>query len=170
VAEAFEIAPATAQKYINMTDSEIDAMDSPANYKKRDSPMNKWLNIIFKMMDEGHSNESVYFYILHQPQFLECKKQLSDYIYVIGKNNFPKRVPFNPQHLTELVYPPEVTVIGRTALLKYLLTLNTKTKKDEEIGKHIDIIKERYPVAAEIEETFKEFHSIVMGTEPRGDE
>ena len=40
-----------------MTASEIDGMDSPKNYKKRESPMNKWLNVIFKMMLDGHSDD-----------------------------------------------------------------------------------------------------------------
>jgi len=64
----------------------------------------------------------------------------------------------------EQVYPPEV-IISRIDVLKYLLTCNSKVKKDERIGKHIDIIKEKYPVAKEVETIFKEFHSIIMGTE-----
>lgn len=44
-----------------MSTSEIEGMDSPKNYKKRESPMNKWLNVIFKMMLDGHSNETIYF-------------------------------------------------------------------------------------------------------------
>lgn len=166
MAEAFGIAAQTAPKYIHMTEAEINSLDSPTNYKKRDSPMNDWLNIIFKMMDDGHSNEAVYFYILRQPQFHENRERLAEYIYLIGKNNFPDRPPFNPQYLMEWVYPPEITVIGRTALLKYLLTLNPKVKKEEGLGKYIDIIKEKYPAAVRIEEIFKEFHSLIMGNEP----
>lgn len=41
-----------------MPESEINRLDSPRNYKKRESSMNNWLNIIFKMMDDGHSHET----------------------------------------------------------------------------------------------------------------
>lgn len=54
-----------------MSVSEIENMDSPKNYKKRNSPMNKWLNVIFKMMLDGHSGETIYFYIREQEDFTE---------------------------------------------------------------------------------------------------
>jgi len=52
-AEAFGIAPPTAKKYISMTQEDIDSLGHPANYKKRESSMNAWLNIIYKMMLDG---------------------------------------------------------------------------------------------------------------------
>jgi len=128
--------------------------------------MNDWLNIIFKMMDDGHSNETIYFYIQRQPCFHESKDKLATYIYLIGKNNFPDRVPFNARHLMNMVVPPEVIVIKRTEILKYLLTCNPKVKKDEKVGMYIDRIKEKYPVAARVEFIFKKFHGTIMGSEP----
>jgi len=67
VAEHFQISGSTAKKYIHMPASEIAAMDSPKNYKKRESPMNKWLNVIFKMMQDGHDSETIYFYLNYSP-------------------------------------------------------------------------------------------------------
>ena len=166
VAEKFQIALPTAKKYVTMTTSEINCMDSLMNYKKRESPMNNWLNIIFKMMDDGHSNETIYFYIQRQPNFYESKNQLEKYIYLIGKNNFPNRTLFNPKYLLELVIPPEVVVLKKTDILKYLLTCNPKVKKDEKIGMYINVIKEKYPVAARVEAIFKEFHETIMGGKP----
>ena len=49
-----------------MTKEAIAALDHPTNYKKRDSSMNAWLNVIYKMMADGFSNEIIYFYIKHQ--------------------------------------------------------------------------------------------------------
>lgn len=63
--------------------------------------MNKWLNVIFKMMLDGHSNETIYFYIREREYFAESTKQLEKYIYLIGKNNFPGRIPFNACYLME---------------------------------------------------------------------
>lgn len=36
-----------------MSESEISNLDFPRNYKKRESPMNDWLNVIFKMMEDS---------------------------------------------------------------------------------------------------------------------
>lgn len=149
-----------------MTKEEIDSLDAPANYKKRDSPMNAWLNVIFKMMLDGQSNETIYFYLLAQPEFQAGASQAEKYIYLIGKNNFPNRPAFNAAYLTEWVFPPDVLVISRTNLLKYLLTVNPKTKRDREVEKHIEAIKERFPAAARVQKIFREFHSILMGKNP----
>lgn len=122
VARYFGISSPTAKRYIQMSVSEIESMDSPKNYKKRDSPMNKWLNIIFKMMLDGHSDETIYFYIREQEEFTESMEQLARYIYLIGKNNFPGRIPFNAQYLIEYVMPPDVICFKRMEILKHLLT------------------------------------------------
>jgi len=148
-----------------MLESEINSLDSPTNYKKRESSMNDWLNIIFKMMDDGQSNETIYFYIRRQPCFHESKQKLGEYIYLIGKNNFPKRVPFNAKYLMEWVTSPDIIVLKRTEILKYLLTCNPKVKKDEKVGMYIDVVKEKYPVAGRVESVFKEFHGTIMGDE-----
>lgn len=63
-----------------MSASEIEGIDSPKNYKKRESPMNTWLNVIFKMILDGHSNETIYFYNREQEDFAESTKQLEKYI------------------------------------------------------------------------------------------
>lgn len=148
-----------------MLESEINSLDSPTNYKKRKSSMNDWLNIIFKMMDDGQSNETIYFYIQRQPCFHESKQKLEKYIYLIGKNNFPNRVPFNAKYLMEWVTSPDIIVLKRTEILKYLLTCNPKVKKDEKVGMYIDVVKEKYPVAGRVEYVFKEFHGTIMGDE-----
>ena len=163
MAVAFGIAMPTAKKYIDMSEAEINSLDMPTNYKKRDTAMNDWLNVIFKMMADGRSNETIYFYVLRQPEYQEGRKKLERYIYLIGKNNFPNRTPFNAKHVMEWAYPPEVTIIMRNDLLKYLLTCNPKVKKDETIQKYIGLIKGKYLVASRAEEIFKEFYAIIMG-------
>lgn len=146
-----------------MTEEAISALDHPTNYKKRESSMNVWINVIYKMMADGWSNELIYFYIKYQESFHDSDHKLEDYIYVIGKNNFPDRVLFNKRTTMEWVLPPEVTVISRADLLKYILTCNPKTKRDPVIEKYINQIKRSYPVVAKVENMFKEFHSLLMG-------
>ena len=77
-----------------MTQEDISRLDHPNHYKKRESPMNAWLNVIYKMMADGCSNELIYFYIKRQKAFHESERNLADYIYLIGKNNFPDRTAF----------------------------------------------------------------------------
>lgn len=149
-----------------MSEKALKEMDEPKNYKKRDSGMNDWLNIIFKMMEDGHTNETIYFYIKGRPDFNEPERKLQKYIYLIGKNNFPNRIPFNVKYLMEKVQPPDVLCFRRSDIFKYLLTCNPKTQKDSELGQYIDVIKEKYPIASYIETIFKEFHGIIMGDSP----
>ena len=148
-----------------MTEEDIAALEHPVNYKKRESSMNAWLNIIYKMMVDGCSNELIYFYIKHQESFQDTDSKLAKYIYLIGKNNFPDRDPFNAKTTMEWVLPPEVTVIKRADILKYILTCNPKTKRDPVIEKYIQQIKRIYPVVKKVENMFKEFHSLLMGKE-----
>ena len=166
VAEQFHLSLPCAKKYIYMSSKELEELDTPKNYKKRESAMNEWLNVIFKMMLDGHTNETIYFYIKEHPDFNESEKKLQKYIYLIGKNNFPDRIPFNANYLMEKVLPPDVICFKRTEILKYLLTCNPKKQKDLELGKYIDVIKEAYPVAAYVETVFKDFHRIIMGNSP----
>ena len=76
VAERFQIAVPSAKKYVEMSELEINSLDSPNNYKKRESSMNDWLNIIFKMMVDNRNNETIYFYIQRQLDFHESKQKL----------------------------------------------------------------------------------------------
>lgn len=162
-ADAFGISSVTAKRYLSMTQEDISRLDHPNHYKKRESPMNAWLNVIYKMMTDGCSNELIYFYIKRQKAFHESERNLADYIYLIRKNNFPDRTPFNAKTVMEWVLPPEVIIITRTDLLKYILTCNPKTKRDPNIEKYIDQIKSQYPVVEKVETMFKEFHALLMG-------
>lgn len=166
VAEQFHISQPCAKKYIYMSQEELEKLDAPRNYKKRETSMNGWLNVIYKMMLDGHTNETIYFYIKEHPDFNEPEKKLQDYIYLIGKNNFPDRIPFNAKYLMEKALPQDVICFKRPEILKYLLTCDPRKRKDPELGKYIDIIKEAYPVAAYVETVFKDFHRILMGNSP----
>ncbi|MDE6232559.1 MAG: transposase [Lachnospiraceae bacterium] len=165
-AEHFGLSPVTVKKYIQMTASEVENAALRKDYKKRSSPMNGWLNVIFKMMADGHSSETIYFYVRGQPDFTESREILIRYIYLIGRNNFTNRVPFRGSEVMEYVLPSGVVSFKRTEILKYILTCNPKVQKDVELGKYIDAIKEKYPIVSFTENVFMEFHGIIIGKEP----
>lgn len=157
ITQKYEISLATAKKYINMSKDEIKSMDSPKNYKKCDSAMNIWLNIIYKMMLDGHNNETIYFYIVKLKNFNQSKPTLCSYIYLIGKNNFPNRAPFYPKNILEQVLPNNIICIKRNELFKYLLTCNPKTAKDKTIDRFINLIKKNILLLTEYKQFFVNF-------------
>lgn len=77
-----------------MTKEEIQRLDMSHDYKKKDSPMNGWLNVIYKMMQDGHCNEVIYFYIRRQPDFSGSDGSLVRCIHLIGKIIFPDAANF----------------------------------------------------------------------------
>lgn len=148
-----------------MTEDEIKQLDQPGNYKKRPTIMDSYINIIFKMMAADISDDLIYFYVISKG-YCGSRKSLWNYIYCIEKNNYPARTPMNPKRIMEWAYPEDVVRIRRNDLLRYLLTVNPKTKKDETIGCHIQIILDKYETARTVREIFCAFHSILKGNDP----
>lgn len=165
VAEEFGIAYATAKKYLHMTEDEIKQLDQPRNYKKRTTIMDPFLNIIYKMMADGVSDDLIYFYVISKG-YSGNRKSLWNYIYCIEKNNFPDRIPMNPKRIMGWVYPEDVVTIKRNDLLRYLLTVNPKTKKDRTIETYIEKILDEFEIARTIKDIFCSFHRIIMGEDP----
>lgn len=50
--------------------------------------------------------------------------------------------------------------------MKYILTINPKTKKDDRITENIELIKEKYPIVTAVEQVFNDFHSVIMSDTP----
>lgn len=164
-AQKFTIHPGTLKKYLKMTAEDIEQMNQPKNYKKRKTVMDDYLNMIFKMMRDGFSDDIIYFYLRNQA----CDRNantLWSYIQTISKNNFPCRKSMHLNQLFEARYSTDVKRVTRAQLLKNILTVNPKTKKDERMVDVLLAIKENYPIVSEIETIFKRFHSLLMGDSP----
>ena len=50
--------------------------------------------------------------------------------------------------------------------MKFILTINPKTKKDKSIEETIELIKEKYPIVSAVEQVFTDFHSVIMSDTP----
>ncbi|MDF2700218.1 MAG: hypothetical protein K0Q49_1774 [Haloplasmataceae bacterium] len=148
-----------------MTEDEIQSLDNPRDYKKRKTIMDDYINIIYKMMRNNIKDDIIYYYIKSKG-YNSNLNSLFEYINIIEKNNFPKRIPMSPMWLYESTYPVYVIVIKRNELLKYLSTINPKINKDKMIQENIRIIKEKYQVVEELETIFHSFHTILMGEDP----
>lgn len=162
----YKISKPTANKYIHMSEEEIRGMDKPR--KSRHSANrrgNAYVNIIYKMMCDGHADDIIYFYLRHigiQDSFANIWFYLS----CISQNNFPERKKIHSLKMKDTCYPDDVTVIARDEILRFLLTVNPKVKRNKAVEENIDLIKEYYPAVRWTEEVFHTFHSALMGKEP----
>ena len=165
LAAIFEISMPTVKKYLKMTGEEIDAMDSPLNYKKRETVMDNFINIIFKMHQDNMAADIIFAYVRHCG-FNGNSSTLADYIEKVKRNNFPEREVLHHLHMMQFRYPEGVEGVSRGALLKYILTCNPKTQLNAKVGEVIGLVKEKFPVLAEAGRAFQSFHSIIMGDSP----
>lgn len=165
VCREYGIARPTAEKYVSMTEDEINGMDAPKDYKTRERAGNDFVNIIYKMMVDGYDDEIIYQY-LRKSGISTPHNTLSGYIQAISKENFPDRKRMYGMRLMDEKYPDDVIVIRRNELLKHILTIDPKKAKDKVISENLDLIKEKFPVVAWVADTFHEFHEILMGDEP----
>ena len=90
VCREYGIARHTAEKYVSMTDDEINGMDAPRDYKTRKRAGNDFVNIIYKMMADGYDDEIIYQYLRKSGVSTSCNT-LCDYMKAISKENFPDR-------------------------------------------------------------------------------
>ncbi|MDC4186036.1 transposase [Loigolactobacillus coryniformis] len=163
---AFKKSPATIRKYLKLTAEEIRQLARPRNYKKHKNATTAYLNVIFKMMQDGLTDQVIYAYIMYAG-LTKNKNSLRRYIYLISKDNFPER-PTRTAKMAELynsslVYPKDVIVIQRRELFKYLTTLNSKVTRSKKVAHYLAIITAKYPLVTEVETIFKSFHDVMQG-------
>jgi hypothetical protein len=165
VAKAFGISHHAAEKYVNMTEDQILYLDSVQARDKRSTPADDYTNIIYKMQRDGYPDETIYHYVMSQG-YKGNSGTLWKHMFNMSKNNFPNRKTLHPKRYLERQYPPDIVVIKRSSLLRYILTRNPRTKRDETISRYIGIIKEKFTAVETTERMFAEFHGVIMGDEP----
>lgn len=166
ICSRYKISKPTAYKYVRMPKEEIQSMDKPRKCRHSASRRgNAYVNIIYKMMRDGHTDDTIYFYLRHIG-IKDPSTTIWFYLSCISQNNFPEKKRIYSMNMMDTCYPDDVTVIKRDEILKYLLTVNPKVKRNKTVEKYIDLIKEHYTVVSWIEEVFHAFHSAVMGKEP----
>lgn len=166
ICSRYKISRQTAYKYVRMPEEEIQGMDRPRKSKHSANRRgNAYVNIIYKMMCDGHTDDTIYFYLRHIG-IGDPSTTIWFYLSCISQNNFPGRKKIHSMKMLEDCYPDDVTVIKRDEILKYILTVNPKVKRNKTVEEHIDLIKEYYPAVRWTEEAFHTFHSALMGKEP----
>ena len=145
-----------------MTEEEITSLNQPINYKKRKTVVDDYLNIIYKMLRDKVDPAAILAYTVRSG-YGGNLNTMQNYIELLAKNNFKLKLPMNWAYKFE--YPENVIVIKRNEILKYITIKNPRVKRDENIGKYLDIIKKRYEIVAVLEEAYDEFHKMLMGKE-----
>ena len=158
IAKEFNISTATLRKYSKMTDEEVLNIANRKDYKKRKpKKMDNYSNIIYKMIVNDWSPA----YIVSYVKKIGCNvapEAIKKYIFTLVKNN---NLNYNYPYIRfQFVYPEDVTIINRYDLLKYLLSI--KKPKDKKIDDNIQLIFDKYPIAKDVKEIFKDFHDTIF--------
>ncbi len=162
----YKISKQTAYKYVRMSEEELQSMDKPRKSRRTASRRgDAYVNIIYKMMRDGHTDDTIYFYLRHIG-IKDPSTTIWFYLSCISQNNFPGRKKICSMKMMDACYPDDVTVIKRDEILKYILTINSKIKRNDSVDTNITIIKEYYPTVSWTEKAFHTFHSALMGKEP----
>ena len=148
------------QKYLKMTDDEIEKIKDKKNYNRnKKTNFNKYTNIIYKMLKDKQPIEYIMAYILKQG-YNGSLISLRGIICIIAKNNNIPEVHFRIYN--EYEYPKDETIITRYELLKYILTVNTNKEKSKMINDNLKIIENKFPIVKEIRIMFKDFHDTIF--------
>ena len=162
IAREFSISPPTVERYIGKTEKEISAMDHITAYKKRKTIFDDYMNIIYKMLRDNVKPEVIFSYVI-KTGYAGNLKSLQNYIEVVAENNFRRRFWINWPY--KFSYPNDVSVIKRNEILKYITVKNPDIKKDENVSKYIDIIKQKYEIVAVLENIYDDFYKTLMGND-----
>lgn len=142
-----------------MSENEILNLDKPSNYKKRKTVVDGYINIIYKMLRDKIAPEEILAYVI-KSGYSGNLRTLQSYIEILAKNNFKRTFHINWAYQFE--YPTDIVVLKRNEILKYITTRNPKVKIDENMGKYLDIIKQKYKIVSELEQAYDEFYKILM--------
>ena len=159
----FNITQSTALRYIRMSEKDIEKATTPSGRVTHNTEWDKYINVIYKMHAAKIDPEDIFFYVLEMPGFTLNQRVLANYVDVIGRNNFIGRRSFRLISITNFKMPDGIVRFTRDDIIKFVTTVNPKTKKNPEVEKYITAIGEKYSDVNEAMEIAKEFHAIIMG-------
>ena len=118
--------------------------------------------MVFKMVKDGINPVLIKEYVKYKG-FSGTEYSIEYLICSISENNFKKKL--NIRTFLQSVEIPGLITIKRNDLLKYIITKNPKIKKDINIEKNIQIIKEKYPMINNIVDIYNDFYNIFVKKE-----
>lgn len=160
--DEFHMKYETANRYIHMTEEEIMRLGR-REIRKEGSKVAAYSNLIYKMIQNGESDLTIYQYIRYQG-YSGSLSTIWDYIHCLEENNFPGWKQSNAICAYRSSEAEGVIRLSRGQVVRYLLTVNAKTKRDKTVQKNSSAIQQAYPITSEIHTMYQEFHKILMGS------
>ena len=159
--DKYEYCVLSIRKYLNMSDEEVERIKEKRNNKRNKiTEFSKFKNIVYKMLKDKQPYEYIIAYVL-KLGYKGSITALKCDIYKLATNNNFSGITFNKFNQYE--YSSNETIINRQELLKNLLTIDINKSKNKDIEENIDIIMEKYPIAKNIKNIFKDFHDVIFG-------
>jgi len=162
-ASKYGISLPALNKYLKMSDEDVEQVPEITVYRKRHTDMDDYLNIVYKMLRDRYDPAFIYSYILHTG-YSGSRKSLESHIKAIALNNFG--IVLGRSYHQKEQYPEDVTVISRFDVLKYMTITDKEKMKGSDVEKYYSIIEEHYPVVKQCSEIWNTFHDILMGKNP----
>ena len=163
LANAYEMSVANANRYLKMTQDEVEKIKDLKERGKRKTDMDEYMNIVYKMLRDGFAPAFIYSYILHLG-YSGSLNSLINHIKTIALNNFDRRLKIGFQY--GYYYPEGTIIIKRFDILKYITTKDKSKMLGTDTAKYYDIIKERYPAVKLCSDIWNDFYPILMGDDP----
>ena len=153
----------TLRKYLNMSEEEVEKLLEITPYKKRDTPVNSYLNIIYKMLRDHVKPSLIYAYIVYSG-YEGSGRSLEHHIEAIEANNFGKTL--SKSWNVKAQYPKTIEEIKRSDTLKFITITDKEKMKNTKVAMYYPKLKEKFPVIEKCETIWKSFHEIIIGKDP----
>ena len=163
LAEAYGISGVSAGRYLRMSGEEVERIPEIKEMKKRKTDMDGYMNIVYKMLRDGHRPAFIYSYILHTG-YAGSMDSLVNHIRAIALNNFGTKLGRGFQYGEG--YPEDVAIVRRSDILKYITIKDRDKMADTDVAAHYDAIEEKYPAVKLCAQIWNDFHPILMGSDP----
>lgn len=163
LAEKYRICEVSVKKYLKMTDLEVERLLQITEYKKRRTPVNDYLNMIYKMLRDGIQPHVIYQYVLSKG-YTGSTSSLEQHICAIGSNNHLMQIGRYACFTMEL--PKGTVEIRRNEILKFMTIKDRTRMENSEVTQYYDLLKEKYPVIEACEHLWNDFHQTLMGEDP----
>ena len=150
-------------RYLAMSDEDVEKVLEITEYKKKKTSMDGCLNIVYKMLSDGHKPAAIYSYIL-KTGYEGSIDSLVNHIKAIALNNFNIKLGRNFQLVEK--YPDDVVVIRRFDVLKYIAMKDKGKLNDSNVAMYYEQIRQRYPAVKLCSEIWDGFYPILMGNDP----
>lgn len=165
IARHFNTTTYYVKQCLNMSEEEVERITEPTK-RKKDVPASPYIYMIYKMLKDGHDSLTIFRYIMYKTDYSGTPHALSNQINRIIKNNFPYITRLLVDRYFDAKLPDNVHQFSRLELFYYIVTVNPKTKKDENIAAVIGDLIKQHPIIDKLMASVQTFNDIMRGEKP----